>query len=681
MIFKLDSCIFASFLANSPRMLEFLGKRLASASSVGEKISILESLSCVSEFLDSHPVFRAASLVLSQESKMVFYQMIAIDQAQRIFAGIDETKKQAFQDLLEKLIPIDYFYREMGGIVGYQLKILELLKSSGGKSISDAEYHAPAFLDIAEETPSVRESIAWGIDSLPQIAEIYPLGGAADRLHLLEEKTGVELPAAKLRFAGRTLFENLIRDLQAREYLYFQKHKVQLTTPIAVMTSQDKNNHFHVTEICRELGYFGRPIHSIRFFTQPLVPAVNEEGNWCLMGPFNPLLKPGGHGAIWKLARDSGVFDWLEKLERKKALIRQINNPIAGLDYGLLAFLGVGCKRDMHFGFASCPRLLQAAEGVNVLIEKKQSVVLTNIEYCDFAKFGIEDRPLKEGEPYSRFSSNTNILFADLKAISGAVDKCPFPGLLINLKKAFYATDSGEKKEESIARLESTMQNIADVFVEEKGCELKTERTFVTYNQRHKTISTAKKAFAKDRPLQETPENCFYDLLSAHRELLIECGFELPEKHSLETYLRHGPEYLFLYHPALGPLYSIIKNKLRKGALSIGSELILEIADFSARNLQVQGSLRIIAEQPLGHFDSQGILHFSDQIGSCILENVTIENKGVDWTRSEPFWKMNLQRDESVQIILKGKSQFVARDLHLKGSHTFIVEDGSIMSL
>src|SRR5690606_31077960 len=152
-------------------------------------------------------------------------------------------------------------------------------------------------------------------------------------------------------------------------------------------------------------------------------------------------------------------------------------------------------------------------------------LVLTNIEYCDFTKFGIEDAPLREGEPYSRFSSNTNILFADLEALDKAVDAMPLPGLLINLKKTNYTLENGEKREEIIARLESTMQNIADVFVEKKQSELKTENTYLTYNRRHKTISTAKRAYVQGKSLQETPENCFYDLLTAHRELLQESGF------------------------------------------------------------------------------------------------------------------------------------------------------------
>lgn len=655
-------------------MIELLSHRLATTSSLFEKISLLDALPQIESFLSRYPTLRTFFAGLSAECEVAFKQIIAIGQAERIFAGVGEIDAEELRVLIEKLVAIDHFYREMGGIVGYQAKIVELLKGKNEGS-GGADYHSPHFIDITKETGEVQEAIEWGIEAMPQMGEIYPLGGAADRLHLVDEATGMELPAAKLSFGGRSLLERLIRDLQAREFLYYQKTGKQLITPIAIMTSHEKNNDRHVKEICEKLNWFGRPKESIRFFTQPLVPAVDQNGDWCLMGPLKPLFKPGGHGAIWKLARDGGIFAWFEKQGRTKALIRQINNPMAGLDYGLLAFTGIGCKKEMIFGFASCPRLLRAAEGVNVLIEKGEKVVLTNIEYCDFAKFGIEDLPLKEGEPYSRFSSNTNILFADLKAISRAVDACPFPGLLINLKKS-----SMGNKEVMMARLESTMQNIADVFTEEKGRELKTERTYVTYNRRHKTISTAKKAFVSGGSLQETPENCFYDLLTAHRELLLECGFDLPPKRSLEEYLKSGPEFLFLYHPAMGPLYSILRKKIRGGSLALGSECLLEVADFSAKELKIAGSLQVVAEQPIGHLEGNRF-HYSDQIGSCLLENVTIENRGVDWNSSKPFWKMENRREESVKIVLKGRSRFIARNVTLRGNHTFLVENGMVMEI
>lgn len=666
--------------------LELLSRQLANASSAYEKNTLLSSHPSVLSYLEKAGPVRTFLAGLSPECEVAFKQVIAIGQADLLMQveSTDGASAEKLRHLLQHLLSIDHFYREIGGIVGYQSTILRLLQEKEEEKASEeAHYHAPHFLEISQENEQVVDLIQAGLEGLPFLAEMYPLGGAADRLHLVDEQTGSELPAAKLRFAGRTLLEGLVRDLQAREHLYYQIYGKQLTTPIAIMTSWEKDNHQHVLQICEEHRWFGRPKESFAFFTQPLVPAVNQEGNWCVVAPLKPLLKPGGHGVIWKLARDQGVFDWFQAQGRTKALIRQINNPLAGLDYGLLAFTGFGFQKEMLFGFASCPRLLQAAEGVNVLIErkseKKRTVRLSNIEYCDFAKFGIEDRPLKEGEPYSRFSSNTNILFADLQAISQAVDTCPFPGLLINLKQATYWTEQGEKKEEALARLESTMQNIADVFEEEKEefSPLFTEKTFVTYNSRHKTISTAKKAYVPGKTLPETPENCFYDLLSAHRELLqAYCRFTLPPSQGVTEYLEKGPAFLFLYHPALGPLYTEIAKKISGGSLALGSELLLEIADLQMQQVHVAGSLQIVAEQVMGSWDEKGCLRYGSEKGSCHLKDVRIENAGVDWAASSPFWKMQLKRKETVQIILKGRSRFTAEGVTFKGSHLFVVEEG-----
>lgn len=437
------------------------------------------------------------------------------------------------------------------------------------------------------------------------------------------------------------------------------------------MTSHEKNNWFHIQKILEENNWFGRPADSFRLFVQPLVPAVNGRGEWVWTAPWKPLLKPGGHGAIWKLAKDQGILDWFRSLGRKYALIRQVNNPLAGLDYGLLAFTGIGVSGKMSFGFASCPRVIQSAEGVNVLIEKKTeagySYVISNVEYCDFLKCGIEDRPLKAGEPYSRFASNTNILFASLDALEQAIAACPFPGLLINVKKT-------ASWHEPIGRLESTMQNIADAFVEESRQELAEKRmkkVFVTYNVRHKTISTAKKAFQPGGSLLETPEHCFYDLMRAYRELLEqECGFKLPLEKSLEETLRTHPAFICMLHPSLGPLFSEIKRKIRSGSIALGSELCIDAAHIQIEGLELNGSLSIEAEEPLG------TPRFSEEAPRCILKDVRVFNEGVDWTQSRPFWRHRYRRNGELRIALKGNGEFIAEGVDFSGNFAFEVLPG-----
>ena len=217
--------------------------------------------------------------------------------------------------------------------------------------------------------------------------------------------------------------------------------------------------------------------------------------------------------------------------------------------------------------------------------------------------------------------------------------------------------------EEMAGRLESAMQNIADVFVERKRNRLTKEahalkKTFITYNHRHKTISTAKKAYAEGSSLNETPENCFYDLMRAHRELLSEaCGFVLPTDRSVQEVLALHPPFVFLFHPALGPLFETIGQKIRRGLLMDGSELVMEVAEADIENLQLAGSLRIVAKHPLG------TKRFSKWMPRPILRNVKVANRGVNWDHSRPFWKAEYQRHETLEIILEGCSEFVAENV------------------
>jgi hypothetical protein len=60
---------------------------------------------------------------------------------------------------------------------------------------------------------------------------------------------------------------------QAREYLYWQLTGRQVTTPLAVMTSDAKGNHARITRVMERNGWFGRDAASFRLFrcVQPAV--------------------------------------------------------------------------------------------------------------------------------------------------------------------------------------------------------------------------------------------------------------------------------------------------------------------------------------------------------------------------------------------------------------------------
>ena len=169
----------------------------------------------------------------------------------------------------------------------------------------------------------------------------------------------------------------------------------------------------------------------------------------------------------------------------------------------------------------------------------------------------------------------------------------------------------------------------------------------------------------------ETPEWCFLDIVKNGAELLAECGFSLPDWRAAPA-----PALIFLYHPALGPLYSVIKQKLRAGALAPGSEWQLHIADLDVENLSLRGSLLIHAEAVMGHRSRDGLLHYSDKTGKCTLHNVTVRNRGIAWGEKNVFWKNQIHRQEACEILILGNGEFFAENVTFNGGMKIVVEEG-----
>ncbi|KAJ9160363.1 hypothetical protein P3X46_025771 [Hevea brasiliensis] len=618
--------------------------------------------------------------------------------------------------LLKTLGEIEQFYDCIGGIIGYQIMVLELLAQSTSEKqttnwshhIQESmecqflEIHAPNVVDLSKNTEYASQAALWGIEGLPDLGEIYPLGGSADRLGLVDPDTGECLPAAMLPYCGRTLLEGLIRDLQAREFLYYKLYGKQCITPVAIMTSSAKNNHERITYLCERLSWFGRGRSNFQLFEQPLVPAVGaEDGQWLITKPFTPISKPGGHGVIWKLAYDKGIFEWFYDHGRKGATVRQVSNVVAATDLTLLALAGIGLRRGKKLGFASCKRNSGAAEGINVLIEKKTvdgkwAYGLSCIEYTEFDKFGITSGPCYSKSLQAEFPTNTNILYVDLSSVESIASSDgvkSLPGLILNTKKPIaYKDHFGNCHSVSGGRLECTMQNIADNFLNTflsrcyQGVEDKLD-TFIVYNERRRVTSSAKrKRKHADKYLHQTPDGALLDILRNAYDLLSLCDIELAKVEGNDRYVNSGPPFIIFLHPSLGPLWEVTRQKFCGGSISKGSELQLEVVEFLWRNVELDGSLIVIAANAMGstRIDANGetILQYGHRCGRCRLQNVKVLNKGIDWSCGENvYWKHSVQRFEAFKVILHGNAEFEANNVILEGNHVFEVPDGYKMKI
>jgi len=242
---------FAGMLLTTNQVLYELKASLLKEKSFEGRLARLKNFSGVKNFVGAHPELENSILALGSREQYVLFSLIATGQGEGVFRGEDVLF------LAKQLLPIEEFYSALGGVIGYHLCCLDLLEQKDVVQ-KKGKYHAPKALDIAKCSREVRENILSGIRHLPEIAEIYPVGGAADRLSLRDEETGAFQIAATLEFAQKTLLQRLIEDLKAREFLYWKLFGKQVSVPIVLMSSAEKNGTEHLEHMLEEEGGLGK---------------------------------------------------------------------------------------------------------------------------------------------------------------------------------------------------------------------------------------------------------------------------------------------------------------------------------------------------------------------------------------------------------------------------------------
>ncbi len=573
---------------------------------------------------------------------------------------------------INQLVAINQFYAPIGGLEGYNNTVFSLLNKKNGPS--NAVITSPPFLDLRTKTANVWKICKTGCLSQPKSFELYVVGGAGDRLNLLDKTTGNPLPAAKLLFLGKSLLERLFQDLEAREYWYYKTTGKQLHIPIVLMTSVEKNNDAEIEKMCRDSNWFGRPQGSIVRMIQPQVPLIDKQGRWVVSSPLEFAMKPGGHGVVWKLGFDTGVFPQLMQSGIEYSLVRQINNPFVGLDNASFTMLGFGALNDKSFGIATCPQRPGFAEGMIVLKREEDKGCISNIEYTEFETLKKEKPELFKGESLA----NVNFLFAKLSDIKQAIEIDPIPGMLVNAKTEVDALVEGKQEKVVAARLESTMQNISDDFTSQvhEPVTIEQLKSFVELFGRDKIMSTAKRAYVAEKVVNETPVSCLYDWHQTNRNLLLNyVKATLPSQESLEQFIKSGPSYYFDYSPALGPLWEVIGQKVKNVTFKPGSELVLNIAEAAIDGLTIQGSFIIDADWITGEPSENGI-QYSDSVGRAYLKNVNIKNVSTTSSDMEAILEGNQIREGGCRIHLRGSSEVFAENVTISGDFNLEVPNG-----
>ena len=617
--------------------------------------SQLLDTSYVKSFFNTHKKWYDFLQKMEEKQKFYLLSLIYLQQDEIFQKDPHSWPKEKLKMLLEKLEEIDTFYASIGGIIGYHNTFMQLIKNHSQKDAETTLSPATVF-SMPHNVAEVKEKAIIGLKHLAETAFILVAGGAGDRLNLHDPFSQKPLPAAFLSFAGKTLLEWLIEEIQALENYYLQTYHKTCLCPIVLLTSEEKDNHQKICDFLKEKNNFSRPLDSFSLCQQPTVPLISEKGRWAFTEDFTLLCKPGGHGALWKAMLDNQGFAFLKKQQRKYALIRQLNNPVGSCDYNLLSLLGYGITEKKKFGFLSCPRRPLSATGSLVLKQRKTNQGYfynhANIEYCDLVKNNILDESEKNSN-FSKYPANTNTLFIDISEVEEKIRINPLLSMSINLKNTYVF----DNKEYKVGRPEMLMQNLADTFAVSSEEDInkvaqKKLATFILCNEQRKTLKPIKHLLQKDKIL-ETPESCLYAFMENYYEILSQTN-TLPPLDTYENTLKQGLPYYIYLSSFLGPLFSQIASKIQETTLQPLSELFLHLSHIECKKMQLQGSL-VIQDQ-------------SSHTAKCYLRNLHITNAGLSSLSLSDIWQSTYKRKESLEIILEKDSEFIAENMHFTGN-------------
>lgn len=574
--------------------------------------------------------------------------LIDVDQLEPFLNSLQQVGsfQEEFMSQINRLADVDQFYASLGGLKGYHRISMDLFRN---RKISDEKRWVISTPPLIEKKSLTEEQIKQALLELKKTAFIFPVGGAGDRLNLVDPKTNEPLPAALLEFNGMSLIESLFIDIAALERLYLKIIGQSLTIPIVLMTSYAKNNTKHIQSLLERESYFGRLKEDVHFIIQPPVPVIDEEGNY-LFEKGRVLTKPGGHGVIWKLLKEASFYQNLLNSGIQQFIVRQVNNPLASCSSTLLQLLFEG-KGDFDFGFVGCSRRVGSPEGMLVLKKdpSTQKSLISNIEYTEFAKFGLEDLPETGSSQYSKYPGNLNLLFIKAKALGEAVDKEPIQGLLMNAKSTYVKED----RTLSYGRLESTMQSIADLF-SDHGSGL---RSFVLKMPRSECFTVTKKLSKTGQLELDTPESAFYDYQLFIRQTLAKVtGCFVPELPAYQNLLDTGYLNLFNFIHLLTPFNLNLPKLFNKCHFKKGSFLSVQIVDVNFTNCTFWGGLVIQAKDP------------SVQNCKVRFDRVIIKNEGLDQNLSLGDLSQKGAKGSSIKVILGENSEFVCERVALSGS-------------
>ena len=570
----------------------------------------------------------AASVLTSAQGALI-RALIALDQSHLVRAwpapGVDDDAKRAFA---EQLSVADAGYP--GGVAKYIANARGLLAASrdGKNPFEGWTPSVPAGKVVKYGGQEHVELERVGVEEARATAFVLVAGGLGERLGYSGIK--VELPVEQ---ASETKYLELyvknILALQNREAsgdgvsvgccgtksTVGAEVKSQMI-PLAIMTSDD--THEKTLSLLEKNDYFGASKEQVTLIKQEKVPclidndahlALNDDDQYRLQ------LKPHGHGDVHSLLHTSGLLSkWMSQGKKWVVFFQDTNSLVFRVIPGAL---GVSKSMNLEFNSLCVPRKAKEAVGAISLLTHTDGRKMTiNVEYNQLDPLlratTNPDGDVNDTTGFSPFPGNINQLIVSLpeyakqlKKTGGAIEEFVNPKYKDSTKTTF----------KSPTRLECMMQD----YPKSLGTKAKVGFTvfdnWVGYSPVKNSPADGLAKFKNGDPTH-TATSGEFEFYECCAEMLRLAGADIPAATIDQEFngmkLPMGPRVVI--GPNFASTFEELKAKIGKLKMTATSTLIIDGADVSIKNLDLDGTLIVNAVK--GH--------------SVVIDGV-VKNKGWNW--------------------------------------------------
>ncbi len=497
--------------------------------------------------------------------------------------GHRDEEKRAFLDQVADLND-----RLIGGLKGYLDRARQLLNHQNDSPYDNVLIEHPPVNDLTQLDTAYEHKEMQGLELGDRLAFVLVAGGLGERLGYGGIK--MEIPFEITSYTTyMQLYCQFILALQQRTAE--RLNRPDLRVPFLIMTSDGTNARLKA--YLEENSYFGLDRDHVHLFEQTLVPAVSDKNaTLATQGPYQLILKPGGHGDVHQQLHTRGYAKMLKDLGKTHLVFLQDTN--AQVTNLILPAVGVSAEHGYAFNFVCVPRVPREPIGAVVKLISDEGERTVNIEYNQLeaffkAKGMAGDQPDDTG--FSPYPGNINLLVVELAPYIQVLERTG--GLVAEFINPKYADESKETFL-TPTRVETLMQDLAGSYPPGTPIGVTLfNRDWALAALKNSLPSAQAKARAGQPSYSATAaESAYYQSQRIRLKLAgVDVGSE-----KKTTF--HDIPFLDGARVVMSPLFSLVltdtRHNIEGGQLSPHASLVIEGRDITLRNINLSGTSALV---------------------------------------------------------------------------------------